>query len=375
MSIIKRSILVVFVALILLTTIIFPASAVDTTFEFNIPDPMQNGASGYVVLPFRYSSSYIPAQCIWWNIQKVSNGTMNSTPIVQVDLSSNRFNLNFSSFDTDNNYLLSIYSIWNGTDNDNVIRVTNQIVNFATSYDFSINFPTDSYPNGYFLKPSLFSGITSFNNTASSGAFSHNVVWAYDSPIFESLTKINDKLLAILIESEFTNDKLNTIISDFNIIINHFVSLLSKVDYTNEQLETIVDKFSELLDVTYNIQSSLDDFIYVYFDTFMYQTFPDNMNAIISRLDALLRHLNKSGDFEQTTVDSSNIDNYVDIEQSLVNNDEAESAINDMDISISGKAYSFIWNLVTRIFNSHPEVFGLVIAILTLGFIALLLNR
>ena len=48
--------------------------------------------------------------------------------------------------------------------------------------------------------------------------------------------------------------------------ISHFVSLLDKVDYTNEQLEDIVLKFSELLEVSYSISGTLDDFVYYYFE-------------------------------------------------------------------------------------------------------------
>ena len=44
MSSIKRSFLVVIVAIILLTTIIFPVSAVDTTYRFLVPNPVTNGA-------------------------------------------------------------------------------------------------------------------------------------------------------------------------------------------------------------------------------------------------------------------------------------------------------------------------------------------
>lgn len=399
MSIIKRSILVVFVAIILLTSFIFPASAFTADFYFNVPDP-STISDGYIIIPHSGSSG-AHAIMYWWTvtpslIDVSSSGSLMTT----VDYRSTDFTITFnkSVSATSVAYHVTLYGIYHGL-NSTPFVVDSAYVSNGSNFTYTRR---DLAP---YLNPTAWSGIDDLNlyTNDSMGSNSFTYRFADNNAFYNELVDINNnlssliqnsslsseaiqtlidntysilnKLTSIDNNSSVTNDKLTTTVTSLNTIITHFVSLLDKVDYTNEQLDEIVLKFSELLEVSYSIQSSLDDFIYVYFDTFMYQTFPDNMTAIISRLDALLRQLNKSGDSEQTTVDTSNIDNYVDIEQSLVNNDEAESAINDFDVSISGKAYSFIWDLITRIFNSHPEVFGLVIAILTLGFIALLLNR
>lgn len=383
MSIIKRSILVFFVAIILLTSFIFPASAIDSHYTFNVPEPISSGYDGYVVVPMHCTNSYIPSFMIAWDITPVilNSDVISNDPdyiisssdysSVNVTVSSNKILLNFSPTNlADNTFYVSWYLIYNGDTAPTTFG--SGVFNGSSSYEieFSISQLTNTsyYPNAVLSRCNYFSGCHVTNFASGIANFTYTCIFGSDVSFYEKLTSINSNIVLAI-------SKLDRIDSDLNSVLSHFVNLLAKVDYTNEQLDEIVLKFSELLEVSYSIQSSLDDFIYVYFDTFMYQTFPDNMNEIISRLDALLRQLNKQGDLEQTTVDTSNIDNYVDIEQSLVNNDEAESAINDFDVSISGKAYSFIWDLITRIFNSHSEVFGLVIAILTLGFIALLLNR
>ncbi len=380
MSAIKRVFLSFFCVLLVLTSFIFPASAVDSTFRFLIPNPVQNGADGYVVLPYRYSSSYIPANCIWWTITTVIEPSVNgSEPTVAFSQTPTSTSITFGTNDSNAYYLLNIYYIWNGDDNENNISVDTRPLRLNSAYTFTLNFPTADYPGGYFLKPSVFSGLTAFSSTASTGAFSYDVVFAEASPFYTQLNNItssfNSFLSNYITKTDITNSRLDTLISELNTVINHFVSLLSKVDYTNEQLDTIVSQFTELLDVAYNIDTSLSDFVYYYWSEFTYSQLPEHINAIASRLDLILNALNRKGESEQTTADTSKVDNYVDIEQSLVNNDEAKSAVNDMDVSISGQAYSFIWDLITRILNSHPEVFGLIIAILTLGFIALLLNR
>lgn len=380
MSTIKRCFIGFFCVLVVLSSFILPASAVDSTYTFNCADPAEANYDGFVVVPIYKSTSNIPAVFIAWNISTLAtqdsllgDSIINSYDSCYVDcaFTDGSINIHFSSMEAANTYYVTWFYMFNG---DTTVSYCGSfpVLGDGDSINISISDVASGFSNAYFLKPSYFSGLGAVSDFTTYPSFTYNCLFSGDIEIYKTLINLFNSYIN---KTDITNDKLSWVNSHLTKIVNHFVSLLSKVDYTNEQLDIIVEKFSELLEVSYSISGTLDDFVYVYFDTFMYYTFPENMSAIISRLDTLIRHLNKKGDSEQTTVDTSNIDNYVDIEQSLVNNEEAESAINDMDISISGKAYSFIWDLVTRIFNSHPEVFGLVIAILTLGFIALLLNR
>ena len=358
MSSIKRVFLTFFACLILLFSFVFPAFAqpVDKTFTFNIPEPMANGCDGYIVIPWRYSSTNLRAQCFYWDIDIVyssntvkpdSNSVISTNEITTaVTLSNNRFNVIIGTGSQNVSAIVSLYSIWDG-DNSTIQRVKSYVVDYSSSVNYTVNFDTSSYPSGELLSTGYFGGFSNFTNTAQSGAFTFDCVWSNQNATFNELQNIN----------------------------THFVSMLSKMDFTNEQLAEAVSKLNDIFDTVSSIDGALADFIYYYWEQFTYYQLPEQFNAVTSRLDTIIRLLNKKGETEQTTVDSSKVDEYLDIEQSLVNNDEAQSALNEFDISIDGQSYNFIWTLITDILNSHPEVFGLIITILTLGFLALILNR
>lgn len=353
MSIIKRLSIVFFCVVVVGISFVFPASAqsVDNTFYFNIPNPAEN-FDGYVVLPFAYSSSNTRAECIFWTIDCINDSSAqidNPQLNVSVDVTKTKFTLSFENmFGTDANtlvYAVTIYTLFDG-DSTPIQRVNCELVDYNSPYTYVINFPTSSYPNGSLLTPYHFKGI-SLNSTSSTNAYTYDCVYSDNNPQLNELIKINE----------------------------HFVSMLQKQDYTNEQLSTLLDKFQWLLESVYNIEWMFDEFVHYYWQNFVDSTFPDGIFAISSRLDKIYHLLNKEGEVEQTTVDSSKVDDYFDIEQSLLDNDNADDAIGGMDISIDGESYSFIWNLITDFFSTHPAVIALAITLLTLGFIALLLNR
>ncbi len=347
-STIKRVSLVFFCVLIVLTSFIFTASAVDSTYEFNIPEPMSNGAAGYLIQPVRWASGSIPALCIWWDFTCVldsSDNGSNVEPVVMGTLTEGKLTLTFGTGDTDKVWLMNLYTIYNGTTNTN--NITNRAV--LISYDDSFTYTWELPSTDYFKKPTMYSGITDFAITTTSKmtGFTYDAVFSGTNPLYTKLKEVN----------------------------SHFTEMLLKADLTNEQLATLVETMNDILFYTESIDSTLADFVYAYWEQFQYYEMPQYISAITFRLDSIFRILQKKGEVEQTTVDTSKLDQFADVEQSLLNNEEANSAIGDMNISIDGQAYSFIWDLVTKILNSHPEVFGLVITILTLGFIALLLNR
>lgn len=346
MSILKRLFIPLFCVIIIGITFLFPVSAVNSTYEFNIPDPALN-ADGYLILPVRWTSGQIPAQCIWWEfscILDTSNGSAQE-PFVMATLTETELTLNFGTGSTDKSWIVNVYTIFNGSSNTNNITARSQVINYSNSYTFT----WERTDGSYFKKPTMYSGITDFNITTTSNmtGFTYDAVFSGTNPLYTKLKEVNQ----------------------------HFTEMLLKQDLTNEQLSSIYESLNMIYEECGSISSMLADFIYYYWQNFQYYEFPSHIVSITSRLDNIYKLLNNQGEVEQTTVDTSKLDQFADIEQSLIHNDEANSAIGDMNISIDGQAYSFIWDFVTDIFNSHPEVFGLVITILTLGFIALLLNR
>ena len=351
MSSIKRVFLTFLACLILLFSFVFPSLAVDYTLSVNTPNPVSIGYDGYFTVPYT-NGTYTYLQVVFW--KAIRTNTSYANDIVAEDLLVHVHFTSTSSFEVTYEHV--------GGD---VIFVTDTSI--SSSYGFqglgssalvTDNIPlTTSYacPAGYtYLYPQEYSGVYEFTSATVNGRKvlsqlplkSYNVVWSNN----DTYKQLSD-------------------------IITHFGSMLQKQDYTNEQLDTLVEKFGWLLDSVYNLEYTLDEFVFYYWADFANVTFPNGINDITSRLDKIYKLLNKKGETEQTTVDSSKVDDYIDIEQSLVNNESADDALNNFDVSIDGESYSFIWTLITDLLNSHPEVFGLFIAVLTLGFLALILNR
>lgn len=73
-------------------------------------------------------------------------------------------------------------------------------------------------------------------------------------------------------------------------------------------------------------------------------------------------------------VDDAPIKDYEEKEDAIIDTDTLDK-INDIQIAIDSNSNLFIWNLVDNILNTHSLVFGMFIAILSLGLIKLILNR
>lgn len=348
MSTIKRVIICSLSVLIVGIFSIFPAFASnsDYTFEFNIPEPLANEYSGYIITPWiRKETNVATCNIYFWTLTPINSTDLTTIPSVSYTYNSTSNSATLVC-GTGANTGSWYFSLWvTGAGSSNVRHVVSDVISYDSSVSFTIR-PSSNTSNYWTLTPK-FKGVTLADSLPTGRTETYDVLFSSDSTIYNELLAIE----------------------------NHFVSMLTKQDLTNNNLSEIIAQFSELIETAYNIDYSLSEFVFYYWQTFQYNDFPDAMSNISSLLTRILNALNAKGEVEQTTVDSSNVDEYLDIEQSLVDNSEAESALNEFDISIDGQAYSFIWEFITNCFNSHPEVFGLVITILTLGIIALILNR
>ncbi len=72
--------------------------------------------------------------------------------------------------------------------------------------------------------------------------------------------------------------------------------------------------------------------------------------------------------------DSSKYDDFKDTEDSLIDMTK-QADMGSIDIGIDGNSSSFIWDTLTSFIQSHSAVFGMFIAILSIGIIKLALGR
>lgn len=345
----KRILCVFSCCLVVVFSFTFPVIAVDTDFSFevNYPNPIENGYDGYFTVPYTNGSN-TELHLVYWKFFRTNSINQNTSesgqdPIVNVNFTSpTTYTLSFHYLGSDP---IGVYVNEISTQYPRSNVGTFSVINYDDSLSISYGHPYNTY-----MYPQLYSGITQItsdsNYLSRFPLNSYRVIWS-------------------------NNDTFSQLSS----ILNHFDSLLDKTDYTNEQLEMLLEQFESLLETVNNIDFSLNEFVFYYWNEFTITDLPSHFYGIYSRLDKIYNLLNKKGEVEQTTVNSDNFNEFNNLEQGLINNEDANSAIGSFDVSIDGESYSFIWSIITEFFTSHSAVIGLVIALLTLGFIALILNR
>lgn len=186
---------------------------------------------------------------------------------------------------------------------------------------------------------------------------------SYAGQLGDILSKLNS------IDSSITDFKsayeagLTQLFGLFRGVINNLETLV----YYTDELETKLDEIWELLFNIYNSVSNIE-----YYMPYVYGELLD----IDTKLQLILDILNASGDNGEklTQPDNSDMDNYYDLENGLINNDSADVG-DTVDVSLNQNAMNVIWGLVERGLNSNSKVIGMVITVLALGIVALILGR
>lgn len=345
MSKVKRYFLIfpiLCIALIPCTSVFVSALPV---FQFAISEPPVDLYHGYLILPYRNTAYNIDsASLYYWIITPVNVSDNDSSPIVTIDYQplGNDYSVTFSTGQQNCSWFVQVYQYTNGTNGALYSLADSGVVSYSDTVSFSITFGSSIS----FYSPIL-QGISFLDSTDS---FPHpigscSILWGDDTAFYTELQSANDKL----------------------------TDLINNLDLTNEQL---VELYSLLSDYLFKIEkdttgivSLVDQFYYEWYQWSWVEE--EYYNRIIELLEQAIEGEKPSN--QDSFQDS--YDDYADIEQDLINNEEASNAIGDFDVSIEGGAYSVIWNMITNFLNTNSKVFGLFIACLTLAFIALLLHR
>ena len=100
---------------------------------------------------------------------------------------------------------------------------------------------------------------------------------------------------------------------------------------------------------------------------------PD-VEEIRERLNAILDLLNQNVSNNLTSPDTSDLDGYLDAENSLLNNSNVD--VSDVvKVEVNQNALTVIWDLVQGVFDQSGKVFGMVLTVLSLGLVAMVLGR
>lgn len=330
--------------LIIISIIFVPftlcASAVDNHISFNIEEPIVDNWTGYIIQPrSNYGNTVNTFDLYFWIISPLGDYSL-SFPTVNYYYGINNTSLQFSSSASDESYFVSLYFTTSG-ENTSVMLLDSFVLNSSSDYTYNINL-TSLYD--VFWRPH-FKNVVCPVESFPTSSYTFDVLWGDDKQIYNELVSV----------------------------VNKLTDLINGLDLTNEQLEevyTLLNQYLKNFDKNINsLVSLLDGFYYEWFQwSWTEQGYYDRIVELLEQ--AIEGEKPPNQDSMQDSYDD-----FADIEQDLLDNEDASNAIGNFDVTIDGDSFVFIWDTITNFLNSNGKVFGLFIACLTLAFIALLLHR
>lgn len=207
------------------------------------------------------------------------------------------------------------------------------------------------------------------------------------SDVMESLAVINANLLQLHNDNVITQEELISISSklnelytllsnDLGYIKTYIYEISDSLLYIINQLNAFSDRMHKDITDVYAALEAILTLVRDYFpliDEDLLMILDENI-AMNEKLDRIIEILEMQGESVQTTVDSSNIDEAIDIENSLLDNSNVD--VSDViNVEVNQNALTVIWDLVEKFLNSHGKVFGMVLTVLSLGLVAMILGR
>lgn len=230
--------------------------------------------------------------------------------------------------------------------------------------------------------------FTSFDNTDTFVNEEFYVTYGDESVFAYGLNQVISALYSLIdiTDSDAYKTQLDTIISNLNSFEGSFDEFVSyyKTQMTDilrltnlilDKLDTLIDQTDDVEGFLEAISVTLSQLEMYMFDVWLEQfTHTSELQAVNQKLQTIIEILQSKGESDLTQPDTSNLDGYYDIENSLLDDSNIDPS-QVLNIELNQNALSAIWNLVDRVLNVNPKVFGAVIIILALGILALILGR
>lgn len=198
------------------------------------------------------------------------------------------------------------------------------------------------------------------------------------SYILSALSSLNNT--SSNFHTEFSS-LMNQLLSLYNNSLTDLKSIITNTEDMEYWLSVLHDGNVAVFDSVEDIK----DFMYA-FDTYLSEMrgMFDNLywlqldsNGILyeinGKLDTIISLLQAFSDEDFTEFDDSILDDYLDSEESLL--DDSNVSTDVFDVEINPDAMASVFDIFDTVLNVHPKIIGFIIAVLSLGLIALILGR
>ncbi len=351
MSKVKRYFLILPILCIVLVpcTSVFVSASNFSTFEFQIPEPAVDEYNGYVVIPY-YNPTINGVFCdlYFWHITPVNTPDNNSVPSVTLSYNSSSFDftLSFGTGQSDCSWTVQLFKTQPygySASTQTIFSEGFEVISYSDAPSFTLNYGNVDFYSPVFLGCN-FSAYNSSDYIYSTDYY--NIVWGDDRALYEELLDVSDKISDLINGLDLTNEQL----TDLYTLLNDYLSKINKN--------------------TNSLVSLLDQFYYEWYQwTWTEQEFYDRIIELLEQL------IEGTEEFTESSTLSDEQNELNRVEDELLNNEAASDAQEDIKVEVNENALSFIWDFISRFFNANPKLMGLVVSILSLGIIALILNR
>lgn len=197
-----------------------------------------------------------------------------------------------------------------------------------------------------------------------------------DSEHYENMNQLKSIIESIYAQDTVTQQHISDLLSLIRIMSADVILIREDLQKQYEELLAQGESISEIVIQLNQVNSYLNSLLIATNEIRDYTAWIwESSLEIQNWCEQIYNILNSGSDKEEPpTVDTSQFDNYYDVENELVG-DGAADVEGAISVNMNNDAMSVIWNIVQRFVNSHEKVIGFILTILSFGLLALILGR
>lgn len=154
-------------------------------------------------------------------------------------------------------------------------------------------------------------------------------------------------------------------------LYHYFELVIDELDSVGSDVSDILSEVEDIYNQNVEINKKLEDIKALYNRLIAEQ---EESNSWLEKIyNKIVEALGLQGEESTEALPDEEVNSVIEEEDKLMQ--DTTEAENSLDFSVDSNSNNVVWNIIERVLNSNPRVFGAFIGIMTLGVITLLLNR
>lgn len=170
-----------------------------------------------------------------------------------------------------------------------------------------------------------------------------------------------------VVSSDFSyGEDVNFVCSwaDDELQLQYMINMYNQLVQANANDSTMISKLTDIFNSVDSVETKIDEM----------KALQEETNSWLEKIyNKICEALGLDTEESLESLPDEDISSTLEAEDSLMQ--DTTDAEASMDFSIDSNSNSVVWNIIERVLNANPKVFGAFIGIMTLGVVTLLLNR